>query len=149
MKAEAPRVDFYVTGESDDRARLELACRIAEKAFLKENRVFVRAPDPAQARAFDDLLWTFNDRSFVPHELAGQDGGGEAPVLIGGEAPSDGRWDLLLNLGPDVPPAYAAFPRVAEIIDGNAERRREGRERFRQYRDRGIAPDTHNLDDRG
>ncbi len=54
-----------------------------------------------------------------------------------------------IAFGPDVPPAFAAFARVAEIIDGDGERRRLGRERFRQYRERGIAPETHNLDDRG
>lgn len=149
MKPDGPRVDFYVTGGADDRARLELACRIAEKAWLKDHRVFVRVPDRDQARAFDDLLWTFNDRSFVPHDLAGGDASDDTPVVIGAEAPAEARYDLLLNLGSDVPPTYASFPRVAEIIDGDAERRRQGRERFRQYREQGIAPETHNLDDRG
>jgi DNA polymerase-3 subunit chi len=149
MKAGGPRVDFYVISGSDDRARLELACRIAEKACLQDHRVFVRAPDPDLARAVDDLLWTFNDRSFVPHDLVDSAGSGDTPVLIGAEAPAGGRYDLLLNLGPDVSPSCAQFTRVAEIIDGDAERRRLGRERFRQYRERGIAPETHNLDDRG
>ena len=80
----------------------------------------------------------------MPHELAGGDT--DAPVVIGTELPSSG--EVLLNLGGDVPPGFAAFGRIAEIIDGDTERRRQGRERFRYYRDQGIAPETHNLDDR-
>ena len=144
----APRVDFYVIGSSDARERLEFACRLAEKAWLRGHRVFVRTQSDDEARAFDDLLWTYHDRSFVPHEVAVPGGLSTAPVVIGTELPQAAADQLLLNLGADVPEGYALFARIAEIIDGDALRRQQGRERFRHYRDRGIAPETHNLDDR-
>ena len=143
-----PRVDFYVIGSADARERLEFACRLAEKAWLRGHRVFVRMQSDDEARAFDDLLWTFHDRSFVPHEIAAPGSGTTAPVVIGTDLPQAGTDQLLLNLGADVPDGYAVFARVAEIIDGDALRRQQGRERFRYYRERGIAPATHNLDDR-
>jgi DNA polymerase-3 subunit chi len=144
----APRVDFYVIGSSDARERLEFACRLAEKAWLRGHRVFVRTQSDDEARAFDDLLWTYHDRSFVPHEVTTPGTLPSAPVVIGTELPQAGTDQLLLNLGADVPDGYALFTRIAEIIDGDALRRRQGRERFRHYRERGIAPETHNLDDR-
>jgi len=143
-----PRVDFYVIGSADARDRLELACRLTEKAWLRGHRVFVRTGSGDEARAFDDLLWTFHDRSFVPHEIAVPGAGTTAPVVIGTDLPQAGTDQLLLNLGPDVPDGYALFARVAEIIDGDTLRRQQGRDRFRYYRERGIAPETHNLDDR-
>lgn len=145
----APRVDFYVIPSAAPRARLEFACRLAEKAWLHHHRVFVRADCDEEARAFDALLWTFHDRSFVPHELVAAGQPGTAPVSIGTSLP-DGPCDelVLLNLGADVPERFGEFARIAEIIDADETRRRQGRERFRQYRERGIAPETHKLDDR-
>jgi len=145
----APRVDFYVIASSGPRARLEFACRLAEKAWLHNHRVFVRAGSEDEARVFDELLWAFHDRSFVPHELAAADGAATAPVSIGTVLP-EGRCDdlVLLNLGEDVPARFAEFARIAEIIDADEARRRQGRERFRHYREQGIAPETHKLDDR-
>jgi DNA polymerase-3 subunit chi len=143
-----PRVDFYVIGSDEPRSRLEFACRLAEKAWLNGHRVFVCVASDDEARALDELLWTFHDRSFVPHELAVSGRPATAPVVIGTEPPEATPDAMLLNLGSEVPERFAGFGRIAEIIDGDAGRRRQGRERFRYYRERGIAPATHNLDDR-
>ena len=137
----APRVDFYVLPDSEDRARLVYACRLVEKAFLQDCRVYVHAAGPAEAEAFDELLWTFADRSFVPHELAGP--APRSPVVIGCGEPADA--DLLVNLAPDAPAFYERYPRVAEFVDAEPTRRDQGRRRFAWYRERGLAPETHKL----
>jgi DNA polymerase-3 subunit chi len=144
--AATPRVDFYVLPGSEARARLKFACRIAEKAYLAGQRVFVWLEDAAELRSFDELLWTFADRSFVPHEIYGdarqwQD----TPVLLGWETQPEQPFDVLLNLGSDVPAAAARAGRIAEIVDAEEPRRRAGRNRFRHYRELGLAPETHNI----
>ena len=63
----ATKVDFYTLGEPDRRARLVTACRLAEKAYDQGLRVAVRTASAAETAEFDELLWTFADRSFVPH----------------------------------------------------------------------------------
>ena len=144
--AATPRVDFYVLPGSEARARLKFACRIAEKAYLAGQRVFVWLEDAAELRSFDELLWTFADRSFVPHEIYGdarqwQD----TPVLLGWETQPEQPFDVLLNLGSDVPAAAARAGRIAEIVDAEEPRRRAGRNRFRHYRELGLTPETHNI----
>ena len=67
----APRVDFYVLTGSDPGARLRFACRLVEKAWLMRNRVRVQFDAGGELAAFDQMLWTFSDRSFVPHRRAG------------------------------------------------------------------------------
>ena len=52
---------------ADGRTRLVTACRLAEKACDQGLRVAVRTAGPAQTAELDDLMWTFSDRSFVPH----------------------------------------------------------------------------------
>lgn len=136
------RVDFYVLPESGERARAQFACRLAEKACGLGHRVWVRTDSDAEARALDDLMWTFHDQAFVPHALAGE---ADEPVQIGSDAlPDEGR-DLLINLGSSVPEWVGRFARVAEVVDDEPARKAAGRERFRHYRDRGYPHTTHKL----
>ena len=142
----ALRVDFYVLDEASASARLRLACKLAEKAYLASQSVLVWHTDPEELRIFDDMLWTFGDGSFVPHELLGAAAStAEAPVLLSaGTAPSRSV-DVIINLAADVPPCLTQTHRVAEIIDGDDARRRAGRARFKAYRELGLQPASHNI----
>ena len=141
----APRIDFYVLEGADDRARLVYACRLIEKAYLQNLRVCVSLDTPAEVEAFDALLWTFGDRSFVPHEPAAGAAGTApvAPVVLGCRVPAAA--DLLVNLGSEAPPFYADYARVAEFVDAEPGRRDAGRKRFTFYRGAGHAPETHRV----
>ncbi len=142
-----PRIDFYVLDGADDRARLVYACRLIEKAYLQQLTVCVNLDSPAEAEAFDALLWTFADRAFVPHEVAGPDvrpGPPPAPpVVIGCRQPLAA--DLLVNLGAEPPEHYAGYARVAEFVDAEPARREAGRRRFAFYRAAGHTPETHRV----
>ena len=146
----APRVDFYVLSGSDTEARLRFACRLVEKAWQKRHRVRVQFDPGGELAAFDQLLWTFSDRSFVPHRRAGSPDDTPAPappvVVIADTADPDAAdGDLVVNLAASVPPDIGRWERIAEVIDSDAERRQRGRERFRAYRDRGLEPSTHEM----
>lgn len=140
-----PRVAFYVLADADEDGRRGYACRLVEKAYQQDNRVVVRCASPDEARDFDQLLWRFSDRSFVPHELLGAGVDTATPVVVLGDAQEPPAGDVLVNLGPDVPPWYGHFGRVAELVAGGEAARREGRERYRFYREQGVEPETHNL----
>jgi DNA polymerase III subunit chi len=139
------RVDFYVTETTAPRDRLRTACRVVEKAYLAGHTVLVWHTDAEELREFDELLWTFGDGSFVPHEALTASGFSSAPVLLTSAPTPEGGFDVLVNLAADVPACVAAARRVAEFIDGDPERRQAGRARFRAYKERGWAPATHNL----
>jgi DNA polymerase-3 subunit chi len=143
----APRVSFYVLPGSDERDRRVLACRLVEKAWHADHRVFVALDDADAAREFDELLWQFSDIGFVPHALLGDAAAAAAPVRIGTVAEAVGEAGVLVNLSASLPADPERFERIVEVIDGEDRRRREGRERFRAYRDRGMMPETHNLGD--
>lgn len=148
----APRVDFYVLPTSDPAARLRFACRLVEKAWLHRHRVRVQLEPGGELEAFDDLLWTFSDRSFVPHQrlAAGEPAPEPAPAAVvladgDGADPADG--DLIVNLAAALPPGAERWQRIAEVVDADDARRRRGRERFREYRERGWEPQTHEMGD--
>jgi DNA polymerase III subunit chi len=140
-----PRVDFYVTEDVSPRARLRTACRVVEKAYLAGQTVLVWHTEVEELREFDELLWTFSDGSFVPHEPLTAGGFDSAPVLLSAGTPPPGSVDVLVNLAADVPACASVAQRVAEFIDGDPDRRQAGRARFRAYKDRGLQPATHTL----
>jgi DNA polymerase-3 subunit chi len=146
----APQVDFYVLDGSDDAARLRFACRLVEKAWLKRHRVRVQLDPGGELEDFDQMLWTFSDRSFVPHRRVGQpddvSSAAPPPVVVADTAVADtADGDVLVNLASTPPPGVEAWARIAEIVDRDEARRRLGRERFRAYRERGLAPATHEM----
>ncbi|GIK34261.1 MAG: hypothetical protein AMXMBFR45_14770 [Gammaproteobacteria bacterium] len=143
--AEPGRVDFYVLAAADAAARLRYACRLAEKAWRLRHRVHLHAASAGQAAQLDDLLWTFRQGSFVPHEVLAAGATGSSPVTIGHGPTSPPAADLLVNLADELPEFVAAFPRVAEIIDETGTGRQLGRERFRRYRQAGRAIETHDI----
>lgn len=139
------RVDFYILDDPSPTTRLKLACKLAEKAYLADQTVLVWHTDPDELRAFDEMLWTFHDGSFVPHEMLAGGTVAEAPVLLSAGVTPSANVDIVINLGPDLPPCLAQTRRIAEIIDGDDTRRRAGRARFKAYRELGVQPASHNI----
>jgi DNA polymerase-3 subunit chi len=140
------QIEFYVLEGSDARARWRFACQEVEKAYLAGEHVFVALEDATDLQAFDTLLWTFADRSFVPHEpLAPSSAWDDTPVLLGVSAAVPSGAQTLVNLASVLPEGVAGAARVIEIIDADEGRRRAGRVRFRQYRERGLEPQTRNV----
>jgi len=141
------RVDFYILAAGDAAARLRFACRLAEKAYRLKNRVHLHTGSSVAAAEMDDLLWTFRQGSFVPHEMAKPGRASQSPVTIGygGDQPPDA--DLLVNLSAEVPGFAAGYRRVAEIVEGAGDGLELGRERFRRYKESGRELVTHNIGD--
>ena len=141
------RVDFYVLSEEDEVAPLRFACRLAEKAVEQGHRVHLRTASPAQTQRLDDLLWTYNDRSFLPHEVTSDSPVSHARVMVvisESQAPSSHR-QLLINLTDTVPENLADYERIAEIVAADPEKKRLSRERYKSYRERGCSLESHNV----
>jgi DNA polymerase-3 subunit chi len=138
------RVDFYILAQAAPQSRLMFACRLAEKAWRLENTVHILTGDDRSAREMDELLWTFRDGSFVPHERVGT-GDAQSPVTIGTPDIACAGKDLLINLADDIPLAIDAFQRIAELVTSDEETRLAGRRRFAEYRELGHELATHKI----
>ena len=138
------QVDFYVRPDSSPDTLERFACRLVETVWQRGHGVLVLAGSDPAARRLDDLLWTFRDESFVPHRRlgAGDPAAGE-PVIVGTPGTWNGEIDVLLNLTPAVPEEAARAARIAEIVPAEGAGRDAGRQRFREYRDRGFEIRTH------
>ncbi len=139
------RIDFYVLESQRAAARYHFACRLAEKAWQQGKRVYIHTSDAEQSRRLDELLWTFRAGSFLPHSLNDEAMADKVPVHIGHEDAPHHHEEVLINLAPEVPLFFSRFGRVIELVDEDEQCRRQGRERFRFYRDRGYPLASHNI----
>ena len=129
---------------------LSFACRLLRKAQRQGVRVQVTAPAETLS-ALDRLLWTFEDRDFVPHARVPGVAARVArhtPLWLSCEVQAAGGAPrVLVNLGADMPDAAAPVDRIIEIV--SADDAAQGRERWRAYKQRGVAMKHHEVGARG
>jgi DNA polymerase III subunit chi len=143
------RVDFYLISAEEEGGTRYAACRLTSKAYQLGHRVYILTGSPEETTELDNLLWTFSAGSFIPHRIHGARSGEtpdpEVPVLIGHQPPPEACSDVLISLSSQIPDYYERFARVAELVPAAESERSAARERFKFYRDRGCAVQTHNL----
>ena len=142
-----PKIDFYVIHDTTPKASLILACRILEKAYIKNNKVYVHVPDEATAHQFDELLWTFHDISFVPHHLVYEKHESKSPIEIGFTKDHKPIYhqDILLNLDTTIPPFFGDFERIIEIVSEDPKQKENARNKYRQYKQQGYEIKTNDI----
>ena len=140
------RVDFYVLAASGDPSRQNFACRLAEKAYREKHTVHIEVADTESARRLDELLWTFRDGSFLPHDLIESPATPLTATVTVGTLRAAGRTpDLLINLTDELPGGAESFPRIAEIVTSDEACKSRSRQHFVAYRDAGHTLETHKL----
>ena len=137
------RIDFYA-GATE---KASVACRLAAKAIQQSNRVLIFAPDERLLKQVDQLLWTTPPTGFVPHCWVHDAVAADTPVLLAAQLDNTPHDEILINLGNELPAAFTRFARVLEIVTADEDDRAQARTRFRFYRDRGYALETHQLSD--
>ncbi len=141
------KIDFYLLkGESID-PRYNLACRLTEKAILKNHSVFIYCENRDACDALDKQLWTFKPESFVAHRViqSGDTQSSEEPVLIAHDFEPDGNISVLINLSRSVPYFFSRFERTLEIINEDNEVKLNGRTRWSFYKKRGYPIKHHTI----
>lgn len=118
--------------------KLAFACRLSKRAVDEGKRLIVYAPDRDVADAFDRLLWSFQQLSFVPHVRAGDVLAAETPIVIAGGETGLHHHEALLNLADDPPPFFSRFEFLREIVSQDEADRARARERARFYKSRGF-----------
>ncbi len=133
-------IDFYFN--ADDR--LQVACRLAAKAYAQKKRLLIFAPGES-FRRIDSMLWTLQPLSFVPHCAARDPLADRTPVLIANDSSDPPDCEILLNLDRECPPFFERYARLLEIVGQDDADRQQGRSRFKFYKERGYALGSHDL----
>jgi len=133
-----PRADFYLIGKPRFREQpLLLVCELARKAVHAGQPLLVLAASQAQAEALDDLMWSFDEDEFLPHQIAGMDEDEQdVEVLIAAPGQAPAMRALVLNLRDE--PVPGGFERVLEVVPADPSARGPLRERWKHYQAQGL-----------
>jgi DNA polymerase-3 subunit chi len=140
-----PRADFYLIAKPRFREEpLRLVCELARKAHDAGLWTLVLARDAAQAEQLDDLLWDMGDDVFIPHQIAGVDvDEDEAAVLIAPPEVDAPLRPLVINLRDAA--VEGGFERVLEVVPADDSARGPLRERWKQYKARGMDVNKYDM----
>jgi len=139
------RVDFYVLAEGARLNRERLICRLAGKAYAHGKRVYIHTDTSEEAMRLDDLLWTFEDIGFLPHERAEDGPNPDTPILVGCGTEAPQTVTVLITTAHPVPAFIERYERVIEVVDQDPEHLKRSRQRYRDYQARGLNPHKHDI----
>ena len=131
------RADFYLIAKPRFREEpLLLVCELVRKAYAADLWTLVLARDAAQAEELDDLLWDMGDEVYIPHQIAGDEEDELTPVVIATPDVDAPLRPLVINLRDAA--VEGAFQRVLEVVPADESARGPLRERWTQYKARGL-----------
>lgn len=139
------KIDFYLIPTTSEIDRLTFACRLIEKIYKQQRRIYIHTESQTAAHHLDELLWTYRNDSFLPHHLVGEGPDPVPPIQIGYTTLLPKQQDILMNLCPGAPEFYKQFSRVVELITEDPDITALGRERYKLYRSQGCNISTHKL----
>lgn len=133
------------------RTSLERALpRMLERTLERGQRAVVLAASEDRVEALNAHLWTYGDRSFLPHGSA-KDGHAEMqPVWLAAEDGNPNGAQVLFLTDGAASERLGEFELVAELFDGNdAAAVAAARERWQAYKAAGHAVTYWKQDERG
>lgn len=125
--------------------------KLLEKAYSNGFRTLLLVENEARAEQIDQLLWTYDPNSFLPHGVANGKDNTLQPILIrhpalvagSGEDKSGSRnaygMTLLFITNGHVPDTFEGYERVIDMFDGgNEDTIKNARTRWKNYKDQGL-----------
>lgn len=113
--------------------------KLLEKAVGSGYRVLMTAAGPEQAEYLNQLLWTYDPASFLPHGTAGEGNDALQPVLISTEDTALNDAKLLVVTDGRAVREPERFERLADIFDGRDPTALEAaRLRWTTYKEKGY-----------
>ena len=140
-----PTVDFYILYTDSRQEKNILVGQVTHKAWQQGYRIHIQTQSPAQARFIDKLLWTYQEDSFLPHDIYPDVPESMAPIQIGYSSQIGENMRVLINLTEQIPSFCEQFERIVEIVDDIPSARESGRTRYRLYKSQGYELKTHDI----
>jgi len=137
------KIDFYAINADSKQETLRFACKLVNKAYSQNMPVYVYCDDEATASTFDQILWTFHDISFIPHEIIHDQA--KSPILIGYGQQKPIQRHVLINLSKQVPDFFESFERIIELAPTEINWKKTARAHYKTYQDKNLNPNTIDL----
>ncbi len=125
--------------------------QLLEKSVERGWRVVVQASSEERIDALDAHLWTYDDRSFLPHGTWRDAEASEQPILltVNSENPNSATVRFLIDNAP-VPDDAAGYERIVLMFDGEDEEALAlARERWTDAKAKGLEATYWQSDEQG
>jgi DNA polymerase-3 subunit chi len=137
------RVDFYQLPDAGNPEHF--TCDLAGKIHRQQLELYILADSREHADKLDELMWTFNDISFLPHSMIDANGADKQSITIGWDNLPAKSKEVLINLSSGIPEMANDFERVVEIVAPLEADKQQARDRYKQYQQNGYELHYHDL----
>lgn len=140
-----PTVDFYILNTFMQEDVYRFICRLIDKAYLLQKKIYIQVNSNEEGQRLDDLLWTFRDISFIPHSYleANTTLDPMLSVNIATKKPSKLDAEILFNLSHEVPTYFPEFSRIIEVV--SEEKKNQSRQKYKFYKAQNCQLTMHNI----
>lgn len=142
------QVDFYLLSTSEEHTRDHFICKLVEKIVRQRHMLHIHCKDRQETHRLDELLWTFSDISFIPHNILGE-GPSTPPLVQLGFDGTPTHHDILINLCATIPIFYSSFQRILEIVPQDEGLQAAARQRYQFYKTQKFVLNTHKIQTQG
>jgi DNA polymerase III subunit chi len=134
-----PAVRFYnLVSEHLKAQPLLMVAKLAERAFEQQQSCQILVRDDNEAENVDEMLWSYSEDAFLPHQIGGQDDDDECPVLILTPALALQDRAITINLRNQLFDQLTGL--LLEMIPPDEVGKAEARARFKHYKNSGNVP---------
>ena len=126
---------FYILNKAED---LKISvCKIIKEYYKKKYKIFVSSRSDNLVNELNNLLWTFEQISFIPH-CTTKNYDKNSPILLSGKDSFPKtinlkEYDVWLNLDDEMEENYTDFEIILEVVSQNEEERILSRKKYLNY----------------
>ena len=102
-----------------------------------------------ECELLDESLWSYDNISFIPHNIYSSNNMSLSPVLIANKSliPQITKYNMLINFSDIVLSQYSSIDKIIEIVMPDTEKKAISRSHYKFYKMNGIEVTTHNLEE--
>lgn len=132
-------VNFYILGGENFLQCFPAICPILEELYQQGNSLDVETESESAAEQFDQILWSFRDTSFVPHQLF------QKNIKIADLKNANAELLVKVNLYLPTSPQAVLHPRLLQIVPNTPTLLTVARDHYRYYQQQHYQMTSHKL----
>lgn len=140
-------IDFNILENASAMQTWHYACHEIAKRYQANETIFIYTDNQDDAKRLDDLLWTFTEDSFIPHNILTTTNTASSPIQIGyAENICDNPYFVTaINLSQETLKNFSNYKNLVEIVFPEPAKQQLARVRYKQYRDQGYSIQTNKM----
>ena len=121
------------------RSSLERALpALVHAAYQQNNRILVQVPDPKEAERLTEVLWSYDEQSFLPHGTKADGDPGDQPIFLTSEHENANNANVVVLTQGTSRDDLSDFEMCCDMFDGNHEETLQAaRARWKSFKDEG------------